>query len=438
MHKTLILAARDYRAAVQTKGFLIGLILAPVLMGGSLLAIALLQDQVDLKDKRIAIIDRSGVLAEVIVAAAQTRNQTQINDPETGKQKQPAYLFHAVEPQEQDLPAQRLDLSNQVRQRKLHAFLEIGPSVVHPGKDRDASRIAYYAKNAAMDDVRNWLSGPIRPKLSELRHISAGLSREQTRNLLRRDSIEGLGLVSKNVRTGKIQKAGRTDMVKTMLVPIVMMMLMFMMIMMSVPGMIQSVMEEKTQRIAEVLLGSIGPFELMMGKLISGIGVAMTSSAVYIIGGVAVVRHLGYQSYVPYHILPWFFIYMLLATVMQGAVAAALGSVCSEAKDTQSLTFPAMIPCLIPMFVYFPIIKEPASHFALVMSLIPPFTPMLMLLRQASPDGVPVWQLLAGLAGMISFTLLFVWIGGRIFRIAILMQGTPPRLTNIIRWAVKG
>ena len=61
-----------------------------------------------------------------------------------------------------------------------------------------------------------------------------------------------------------------------------------------------------------------------------------------------------------------------------------------------------------------------------------------MLLRQASPDGVPLWQLLAGLAGMISFTLLFVWIGGRIFRIAILMQGTPPRLSNIVRWALKG
>ena len=93
---------------------------------------------------------------------------------------------------------------------------------------------------------------------------------------------------------------------------------------------------------------------------------------------------------------------------------------------------------VIPMFVMMPVLKEPQSAFATWMSLLPPFTPFLMLLRQSTPTGVPVWQPWVGLLGVLSFTMLYVWAGGRIFRIAILMQGTPPKLTNIIRWALRG
>ncbi|MFC1653115.1 hypothetical protein ACFL3F_05285 [Planctomycetota bacterium] len=63
---------------------------------------------------------------------------------------------------------------------------------------------------------------------------------------------------------------------------------------------------------------------------------------------------------------------------------------------------------------------------------------MLMLLRQTTPEAIPLWQPLVGLIGVFGCTLLFVWIGGCIFRVAILMQGTPPKLSNMIRWALRG
>ena len=70
------------------------------------------------------------------------------------------------------------------------------------------------------------------------------------------------------------------------------------------------------------------------------------------------------------------------------------------------------------------------------LSLFPVFTPMLMLLRKASPVGIPAWQPWFGLLGVMLATVLIVWMGGRIFRIAILMQGGPPKLSKIIRWAI--
>ncbi|MBU1065696.1 hypothetical protein KJ762_13785 [bacterium] len=72
------------------------------------------------------------------------------------------------------------------------------------------------------------------------------------------------------------------------------------------------------------------------------------------------------------------------------------------------------------------------------MSLIPPFTPTLMLLRLTAPAGIPNWQPWVGLIGIILFTLLIVWLSGRIFRVPIMMQGTPPKLKNILRWAIRG
>jgi ABC-2 type transport system permease protein len=202
--------------------------------------------------------------------------------------------------------------------------------------------------------------------------------------------------------------------------------------------MVQSVMEEKTQRIAEVLLGSIKPFEFMMGKVLGGIAVSLTSSTVYILGGVIFVEAMGLQQYVPYRVLPWFFAYMLFAIVMFGAYAAALGSTCNEPKDAQALTFPTILPALVPMFVYFPVAKEPLSAFATWISLIPPFAPPLMILRIATPEPVPMWQPIVGLLGVIVCTVLSVWVGGRLFRTAILTQGTPPKISNILRWALRG
>ncbi len=102
-----------------------------------------------------------------------------------------------------------------------------------------------------------------------------------------------MGLVTRDSETGQIQDARRPNEVQAIAGPVVMVMLMFMMIMMGAVPLLQSVMEEKNQRIAEVILGSVGPFDFMMGKVIGGVAVALTASSVYIIGGVIAVSKDG-------------------------------------------------------------------------------------------------------------------------------------------------
>ena len=437
MHKILTFARREYLAAVKTKGFIIGLVLAPIMMGGSIIVLVLMQDNVDTTDKTAAVIDRSGRVASALVDAAAERNEREVYNTATGDKVRPMYTFVAIDASP-DTAAQRFELSEKVREEQYHAFIEIGEHVVHPDGKGESGRILYFGKNAALDDFRRWMRGPLNDHLRLLRLQDAGISTEQVPDLFWWVDVEGMGLLEADVATGDISSPERSSEIEALAVPMVLMMLMFLMIMMSIPTLLQSVMEEKTQRIAEVLLSSMSAMQFMSGKVLSGIAVSLTSSSVYIIGGTFTVTALGAGGLIPVHVLPWFFLYMLLAVIMFGALATALGATCSEPKDAQSLTFPMILPAMIPMFVYFPILREPASTFATWMSLFPTFTPMLMVLRMSTPEPVPLWQPIVGLLGMMIFTALFVWAGARIFRIAILIQGTPPKFSRIVRWALKG
>jgi ABC-2 type transport system permease protein len=438
MNKTLKVAWREYKSTVRTKGFIIGLVLAPVVMSGSGIVMALTRDRIDTRDKTIAVIDKTGLLTDALVAAAEERNAAVVFDRDTGEKVRAAYAIEVVTPSEANPEAQRLALSNRVRRRQLHAFVEIGAGVVHPRENSETGRVSYYGENAAIDDVRSWLSRPLNDALRRIRLSAAGVDEATVPDLFDYLSLEPLGLVTVDSETGEIRAAERSNELGTLLPPIATLMLMFVMIMMGAVPQLNSVMEEKSQRIAEVMLGSVKPFEFMMGKLIGGVSVSLTAAIFYVALGTWAVHYYGVAQYVPFDILPWFFVYLVSAVFMVGALQAALGSACNDASEAQALAFPAMLPVMIPMFVMMPVLIAPTSTFATSLSLFPLFTPFLMLLRQSTDAAVPGWQPLVGLIGIALTTVLFVWVGGRIFRVGLLMRGTPPKLGNILRWAVRG
>jgi ABC-2 type transport system permease protein len=438
MRKILRLALREYLAAVKTKAFIIGLVLAPVLMSGGLLGIALLRNQVDTKDKKVAVLDRAGVVAPALLEAAKARNAKEVFDGKTGKKLRPAYVFESVKPATDKPDAQRLELSNQVRDGKLQGFLEIGAEVVHPAKDSPGGQVAYYAKNAVLDDLYHWLQNPVNDELRRRRLADAGIDPAKVKDLFNWVSVQARGLSSLDAKTGQVSKAKISHEVEAIIVPMMLVVLMFMLMMMGTAPLLQTVMEEKTLRIAEVLLGAVTPFQFMMGKILGGLAVSLTGSVVYVLGAVLTLTSLAMTQYIPYHQLGWFFVWLLAAIFMQGAVFAALGSACNDAKDAQNMQLPAMLPFLLPMFVLMPVLKEPQSAFSIGASFFPPFTPIVMLLRQSAAGGIPAWQPWVGLVLVTACAVLAVWVGGRVFRVGILMQGKPPKLSDLVRWAVRG
>ena len=437
MNKALIIAKREYRAAVRTKGFLISLLLLPVFMGGGLLVFTLLKDKVDVNNKRITVLDHSGLFSDYLNSTAEYRNKNEIFN-EKGEKILPAIFFDYVKPDSTNINQQKLNLSESVRKKTIHAFVEIGADVVHPHPGEGPSRIIYYAENAALDNVRSWFNNIINNKIRELRILESGVDPEKVKDLFFWVNTEGMGLVNIDERTGTITEARRSNEMQTIFVPYILLLLMFMMLMMSAVPLLTTVMEEKTERIAEVLLGSVTPWQFMIGKIIGSLGVSLTTSIIYVTGAVFTLNRMEMADIIPYDVLPWFFIYMLMNIIMVGSIMAALGATCNDSKDAQAIQFPAMLPIILPLFLMMPIIINPLGKLATGCSLFPLWTPMLMLLRQSTSVTIPLWQPIVGLIGVILFTILCVWAGARIFRSTIILQGKRPKIGTLFRYLIKG
>jgi ABC-2 type transport system permease protein len=198
------------------------------------------------------------------------------------------------------------------------------------------------------------------------------------------------------------------------------------------------VADDKQQRVYEMMMGSASPFELMMGKILAAVLLTLTSSVFYVVGATLVLQGMALIGLAPFALLPWFFVYLVADVLVMSSLGVALGSACASPNDAQHLAMLVMAPALVPMFVMMPVMQDPRGALATGMSLMPPFTPLLMLMRQAMPGGVPMWQPWVGLLGVIVWTVAVAFAAARIFRIAILTQGKTPKLSELMRWAVKG
>jgi len=438
MRKIFVIALREYRTAVRTKSFIISLLLVPVLMGGSLAVSILTEDKVDTADRKYVVIDHSQLFSEAIQQSVKQRNESELFKPGTQEKIRPSYYVEFVTPDSSDLLKQKHDLSEKVRSKELAGFLEIGGNVLHPDNDLSNAYVRFYSESSFLDEAGNWFSGPINNHLRQLRMQELNLSPDSVKELFYYAGIENMGLLKVDEASGDIQDAEKSSPVQSLLIPYILVMLMFMLGIMGATPLITAVMEEKMEKIAEVLLATVTPAQFMAGKVLGSACVSLTTAGIYIVAGIITAQQFGVGAMIPYNLVAWFFIYLIFFLVMSGSVFTALGAACNDNKDAQNVSFPAIMPMILPLFVIMPVLKNPIGGLATWLSLFPPFTPMLMITRLATPVTIPVWQPVAGLAGVIIFTALTVWAGSRIFRAGILMQGQKPTLNNLVKYIFKG
>jgi ABC-2 type transport system permease protein len=436
MRKIWVVAVREYMAAVRTKAFVIGLLLMPILMGASSLVQYLLADVVDVSDKRFVVVDRTAKseVAPLIQKSAEDRKTT---DDRSGEQVKPRFLVE-IKPPESDAAAQRLGLSDRVRKGELLGFLEIvGDPDAPPVEGKPPLKLVYYTDRPTYPDFAQLANAAAMQRVRKSITDKRGLADAEAKALLTPTELDSKGLVSKDA-SGAITDASDQSRAAALGVPIGLMMLMFVVILMGATPLMQGVIEEKMQRIAEVLLGSVRPFELMMGKLLGMTGVTLTISAVYLSGAFWAAHRFGFAEYLGADIMVWFLVFQTLGALMFGSLFIAVGAACTDMKEAQNLIWPVTLLAALPMFLLGSIIREPNSPVALGMSFFPFATPSLMLARMGVPPGIPVWQPLLGVVLVLATTLLCVWAAGRIFRIGILLQGKGARMGDILRWVFRG
>lgn len=444
MNKVWRVTSTEYLNAVRSKAFILGVLALPVIIAISIGAQFYAQKKTDLTPRRFAVLDRSGQLYTPLAAKAKARTDwLRSGGPSVSVQlkgqslkmdlpKQAEFVPEEFKFSGNDFKAAELQLSGRVRRKELFAFVIIGPNVLAAGATNGAD-VLYHTQTPTYQDLPGWIESTLNNEVRERRFTAAGVDSKQVRDLSRPVPVQRLGLAEQKA-TGEVVQAKRENRFATMLVPLGGMFLLYMVVMTSAPALLNTVLEEKMQKISEVLLSSVSPFQLMLGKLLGTVLVSLTLSGLYVGSLTWVLWRFDQLGNVPGHLFAWFFLFQVLALLMYGSVFLAVGAACNEIRDAQSLMFPVMMVVMLPYLMFMPVLQSPASPFSRAVSLFPPATPMLMFLRIAVPPGPAWWEVALGVVLTTAFMLGCVWASAKIFRIGILSQGQAPSIPRMIRW----
>jgi ABC-2 type transport system permease protein len=228
MSRVLIVAKSEFLTLVKTKAFIISIILMPVLMGAFFLFMSFAARNIDVETRPFAVIDGTGVLFEPLRAAATVRNAQAITD---GERTGPEFVPSKVATDMRSSDDLKLELSEQVRTKKLFAFVEI-PADVITATGGGVSSVRYYAENTTYEPLPRWLQAALNEEITKLRFDGAGIDQDLIARLNTRIPLSTFGLVERTT-DGTVTEAVEVDELARALVPGFFLILMFMTVMTS-------------------------------------------------------------------------------------------------------------------------------------------------------------------------------------------------------------
>jgi ABC-2 type transport system permease protein len=440
VRKIWLIATTEFTTIVRSKAFLFGLFVLPTLMammlffqGRAAVKSAERRDQASVEALTrtfvLTVIDTKKLCGAQFVEAATSYNQRALS---LGRAR---LALTILQPDTSEaLDKLKNSLAEQLKRGLLNGYIELPVELL----EESTKEVSFYTD----DDLS--LGGLLRRMLNDCVKTQklrrAGVSDDQIKEAERFLALTPKSRAhppASNDSNPEIEAAARILKVLGFVVPAGMVFFMFIMVMMSVQPLLTTVLEEKMSRISEVLLGMVNPFELMMGKLLASLGASLIVAVLYVGSGVGVLLYLGYLSMVPWEAFVCFVIFMFPAVFFFGSIYLAVGAACNDVKDAQALLTPFMLLMMVPLFVVPFAMSEPDGVMSTVLSLLPPATPFLMLMRVSMNPGPPTWQVVLSLVLTLLTAALFVFAAGKIFRAGLLMQGKAPTLREMLKWVLK-
>jgi len=423
MHRILMVVRREYLERIRKKSFWIGTLVFPILMMGMIFVPMMLIGVKTGDQKKIAVIDATGKLLEPLREGLVGENL---------KDGRPQFILEEV-PIHGSLDETRSSLEPRISSKELFAIMTIGGDIDAVGNYR------LYGRNVGNIMATRTLSRALRNGVVGLRleKMELDLDRKSLDRLTAPVPLETFQITSE----GEAKRKGFNQAYFGTFAFV--MLLYFTLVIYGVAAM-RGIIEEKSSRIMEVLLGSLTPHQIMTGKIL-GIGlVGLTQIAVYAVTAgwlrvyVAARQLQGDWTAMldtfSMANLFYFVLYFVLGYFLFVTLFAAVGAVCNTEQEAQNLQSPLIMCLIVPMASTFFFVSNPDSTIAVVISLIPLFTPMVMFMR-ISLLTPPLWQI--GLSIVLMAGTIYVLFHGvaKIFRIGTLMYGKRPSLVEIFRWA---
>ncbi|WP_188373983.1 ABC transporter permease [Winogradskyella haliclonae] len=431
-HLSLIIK-REYFTKVKNKSFVIMTFLSPLIMIALISVVAYLAQLNTNKKRTISILDQSGLFTEVFENTDNTTyNYT--NDATVEEAK-------AI-----------------VKEDEQYGLLYIGKGNL----DTVGETVRFYSEDSPSLTVISSLENKIERKLRDLKLVANGLNAEEIKAAkanvsILQESFDG-------------QKSSKIDNILKLAFGGIAGYLLFMFIIIYGNMIMRSVIEEKTSRIIEIIISSVKPIQLMMGKIIgtSLAGVtqfaiwivllAILSTVVSIVFGIDLTAAQGqqqeliqqamdsstmqneislaiqsFQNLPIANLIIAFLFFFIGGYLLYSSLYAAIGAAVDNETDTQQFMLPILMPLILAVYVgVFTVIEDPHGTVSTIFSFIPFTSPVVMLMR--IPFGVPMWQQVVSLLLLVGTFTLTVWFAAKIYRVGILMYGKKPSYKSLMKW----
>jgi ABC-2 type transport system permease protein len=436
MRKMIAVLKREYVQAVRKKMFIIMTLLFPLLMSGVMVLPTMMISR-GLGLKRIAVLDATGKLRDAYTKPAP--------EPE------PVAKKTAAKRAADDIPAKlnieyvdrtgdknleesakpyNARLASDDKSRQLDGVLLV-PSDAITNSD---ARLKYYSRSATDFIAEARLSTMTNQAVHRYRLQGRGLNPDEVDRLMSEMHIDAVQLS----KTGEQKKGGAENFVIGFVLTALLILPSFIYGLEIMRGIIQ----EKTDRIVEVLVSSMSPAQLLVGKILGIAAVGLTQISVWLLMGagvgayvttVAAVAGQNVTQFLRASTFIYFGVFFILAYLTYVCVYAIGGAICNSEKEAQQLIAPITLIMMLPWILLAGLITNPDSGLAVGFSLAPVFGPMTMFIRTLVADP-PMTQVLTTIAVSLATIAVFFWVTAKIFRVGILSYGKRPTIPELWRW----
>lgn len=442
MNKTLIIIGREFTTRVRKKSFLVLTLVVPVLMAGfyAFLMWMLLKD--DTQERKIAVVNRSELQSPL----------DRINNT----------VFEYV-----DAVVAEEEVTDFLKQGDYYAVVWISEAVM------EQPEVPVYSFSQVPMELKNEIAAQLRRKIEDIKKaavIEEARVPELEEELAASQTPVQVRTLKVSEETGEAKESS-SEIASAL--GLIAGMVIYFFIFMYASQVMKGVIEEKTNRIIEVLVSSVKPFQFLLGKIVGVAAVGLVQFLIWVVCGVvlivtmqafflpgldldalrqagstfsdiggsqltgeqlAIVQKLA-MTIEPFFMLKFlaaFLFYFIGGYLLYASLFAAIGAAVDNETDSQQFLTPLSIVLVLGLYIGFAAMKSPESPLVFWSSLIPFTSPIVMLVRM--PFGVPGWELLCSMALLVASFIFFTWLSGRIYRVGILMYGKKVTWKELYKW----
>jgi len=410
MKKALKVARYEFLEKIRTKAFLIYMILFPLVIVGVTIIPGLLVNEQEILTRPIGILDETNIYAGVL------KNKL---DEFTITDGQPMYVPVQLYQKDKSFEQSRAIADKYILTGELDGYILI--------EENDSGKVSFSYRNIIITDIENItrLERVINEAKTSVNLKSHGFNPDEINSLIDFEKL----------RTVQIQKEGEersASLEELYFSSVILLMLLFMMILFSGGLLIRSLVEEKSNRIMEVLLSSCSANDLLMGKML-GLGLlGLFQLVVWTLVGLTIFG-TNYVSPEVFENIWLSLVYFLLGYMLFTSIFVGVGSIVNTEQEAQQFTSYLSLIMILPLVISIKVIQNPDILLVRILSFFPLTSPPVMLLRLKILTP-PLWEILVTIIILLLSIYIVILISARIFRIGILSYGKRPALKELLHW----